>query len=150
MTTSEPAAPKEEAGLLVIVVLKAQHLHDRHHYSKQSPFVELEVTNSDKERTAVDPDGGQQPCESSRRRRKTVRAASGRVFRERMLIPGRICVARAVWDEEFRMPVFRIGDEPQYLYLRVMREEGHDDSELIGEAKVLLDGSWTEFDGASP
>ncbi|POY76666.1 hypothetical protein BMF94_0258 [Rhodotorula taiwanensis] len=112
MATAEPAAPKEEAGLLVIVVLKAQHLHDRHHYSKQSPFVELEVTNSDKERTAVDPDGGQ----------------------------------HSFWDEEFRMPVFRIGDEPQYLYLRVMREEGHDDSELIGEAKVLLDGSWTEFD----
>lgn len=56
----------------------------------------------------------------------------------------------AVWDEEFRVPVFRVGDEPQYLYLRVLREEGRDDSELIGEAKVLLDGSWTEFDGQSP
>lgn len=54
---------RTEIGLLVVVVLKAQHLHDPHHFSKQDPFVEVEVSNSERARTRVDPDGGQQPGE---------------------------------------------------------------------------------------
>ncbi|GAA5977996.1 hypothetical protein JCM10908_004189 [Rhodotorula pacifica] len=107
-----PARVKREAGLLVVVVLKAQHLHDRHRFSKQDPFVEIEVTNSSKARTRADPDGGQTP----------------------------------LWDEEFRMSVYEVEGEQQYLHIRTMREESPTDHELIGEAKILLDGSWTEFD----
>lgn len=56
--------PKREAGLLVIVVLKAQHLHHRHEASKQdAAFVEVEITNSGKARTRADSDGEQDPCE---------------------------------------------------------------------------------------
>lgn len=104
---------RTEIGLLVVVVLKAQHLHDPHHFSKQDPFVEVEVSNSERARTRVDPDGGQQPA----------------------------------WDEEFRIPVFAVaGETEQFLHVRAMRQEREGDDELIGEAKVLLDGSWTEYD----
>ena len=55
--------PKREAGLLVIVVLKAQHLHQRHEASKQdAAFVEIEVTNCGRARTRADSDGKQDPC----------------------------------------------------------------------------------------
>ncbi|GAA6016656.1 hypothetical protein JCM8202_006119 [Rhodotorula sphaerocarpa] len=104
---------RTEIGLLVVVVLKAQHLHDPHHFSKQDPFVEVEVSNSERARTRVNPDGGQQPA----------------------------------WDEEFRIPVFAVaGETEQFLHVRAMRQEREGDDELIGEAKVLLDGSWTEYD----
>ncbi|GAA5874303.1 hypothetical protein JCM3774_000935 [Rhodotorula dairenensis] len=113
MASVDSHKPRREAGLLVIVVLKAQHLHDRHHPgSKQDPFVEVEVTNSGKARTAADIGGGEQP----------------------------------LWDEEFRMRVYEIDGEQQYLQIRAMRATGGADHELIGEAKVRLDGSWTEFD----
>ncbi|KWU46507.1 hypothetical protein RHOSPDRAFT_31965 [Rhodotorula sp. JG-1b] len=105
--------PKREAGLLVIVVLKAQHLHHRHEASKQdAAFVEVEITNSGKARTRADSDGEQDP----------------------------------LWDEEFRMTVYEVEGEPQYLHVRTMRQGNATDDELIGAAKILLDGSWTEFD----
>lgn len=60
------------------------------------------------------------------------------------------CLATtAVWDEEFRFRIFEVEGEQQYLHVRVMREERKDEVELIGEAKILVDGSWREFDGAS-
>lgn len=65
MTTADTLEPcRREAGLLVIVVLKAQYLHDRHVTPEtQDPFVEVEVTNSGKARTAADLGGGEHPCE---------------------------------------------------------------------------------------
>lgn len=56
----------------------------------------------------------------------------------------------SAWDEEFRIPVFAVaGETQQFLHVRAMRQEREGDDELIGEAKVLLDGSWTEYDGES-
>lgn len=54
---------------------------------------------------------------------------------------------RAVWDEEFRMTVYEVEGEQQYLHVRTMRQVSATEDEVIGEAKILLDGSWTEFDG---
>ncbi|BGP30179.1 hypothetical protein JCM10296v2_001931 [Rhodotorula toruloides] len=102
---------RRELGMLVVVVLKAQHLADPHRFSKQDPLVELEY-DSRKERTQVDKGGGQTP----------------------------------LWDEEFRFRIFEAEGEQQYLHVRVMREERKDEVELIGEAKILVDGSWREFD----
>lgn len=59
-------------------------------------------------------------------------------------------LATTAWDEEFRIPVFAVaGETEQFLHVRAMRQEREGDDELIGEAKVLLDGSWTEYDGES-
>ncbi|KAJ8295547.1 Merlin [Rhodotorula toruloides] len=102
---------RRELGMLVVVVLKAQHLADPHRFSKQDPLVELEY-DSRRERTQVDKGGGQTP----------------------------------LWDEEFRFRIFEAEGEQQYLHVRVMREERKDEVELIGEAKILVDGSWREFD----
>lgn len=52
---------KTEAGLLVIVVLKAQHLQEAS--KQQNLFVEVEVTNSGKARTRADSDGEEDPRE---------------------------------------------------------------------------------------
>ena len=45
------------------------------------------------------------------------------------------------------MTVYEVEGEPQYLHVRTMRQGNATDDELIGAAKILLDGSWTEFDG---
>lgn len=101
---------KTKVGLLVIVVLKAQHLHEAS--KQQNLFVEVEVTNSGKARTRADSDGEEDP----------------------------------LWDEEFRMTVYEVEGEQQYLHIRTMRQGSATEGEVIGEAKILLDGSWTEFD----
>lgn len=120
--------------MLVVVVLKAQHLADPHRFSKQDPLVELEY-DSRRERTQVDKGGGQTPrtLPVSNARKKLADCQSR---------------TRAVWDEEFRFRIFEAEGEQQYLHVRVMREERKDEVELIGEAKILVDGSWREFDGA--
>ncbi|BGP13911.1 hypothetical protein JCM10213v2_001849 [Rhodosporidiobolus nylandii] len=106
---------RRELGMLVVVVLKAQHLPDPHKFSKQDPFVllNLETQTEDVRRTKADKGGGQHP----------------------------------LWDDEFRFRIFEPEEGQQnILHLRVMRQERKDEEELIGEAKVLADGSWTEFD----
>ncbi|GAA5978815.1 hypothetical protein JCM11641_003572 [Rhodosporidiobolus odoratus] len=111
---STPPQPKE-LGLLIVVILKGQHLPDPHKFSKQDPFVVCSLSsNPDKEyKTRVDKGGGQHP----------------------------------VWDDEFRLRVFEPQEgEKSILNLKVMREERKDDVELIGEANILADGSWKEFD----
>ncbi|BGO97804.1 hypothetical protein NBRC10513v2_001800 [Rhodotorula toruloides] len=108
---ADAARHRRELGMLVVVVLKAQHLADPHRFSKQDPLVELEY-DSRRERTQVDKGGGQTP----------------------------------LWDEEFRFRIFEAEGEQQYLHVRVMREERKDEVELIGEAKILVDGTWREFD----
>lgn len=47
------------------------------------------------------------------------------------------------------MTVYEVEGEQQYLHVRTMCQGDATDNELIGEAKILLDGSWTEFDGTS-
>lgn len=67
------------------------------------------------------------------------------VTRSKADLPG--LPQRAVWDEEFRMTVYEVEGEQQYLHIRTRRQASATDDELVGEAKILLDGSWTEFDG---
>ncbi|KAL8278463.1 hypothetical protein RQP46_009153 [Phenoliferia psychrophenolica] len=52
---------KREIGRLVVVVLKAKSLHDNHTFSKQDPYAVVELTNSTKEKTKEDRNGGQHP-----------------------------------------------------------------------------------------
>ena len=50
----------KELGILVIVVLKGQHLIDNHTFYKQDPYVKLSLSGATKQ-TPVDPKGGQHP-----------------------------------------------------------------------------------------
>ena len=61
--------------------------------------------------------------------------------------------ARTVWDEEFRFRLFEVDGSPrQHLVVKVKRRErdGEDDVDLVGEARIMVDGSWDHFDRASP
>jgi len=50
----------KELGTLCIVVLKAQHLPDKHTFYKQDPYVKLSLSGATQQ-TPVDPKGGQHP-----------------------------------------------------------------------------------------
>ncbi|GAA5978409.1 hypothetical protein JCM5350_001155 [Sporobolomyces pararoseus] len=119
MNETTPAA-RRELGLLILVVLKAQHLPDPHKFSKQDPFVIAELgegENLQTVRTQTDRGGGQHPLWDEEFRMK-------------------------LYEEEGKL-------EGQRLTLKVMRKEGTraKDEELIGEGSVLVDGmSWREFD----
>lgn len=54
-----------------------------------------------------------------------------------------------VWDEEFRFTVYEVEGEQQKLKITVMRQEHKQESEVVGEAYVAIDGKWkdNEFDG---
>ncbi|GAA5957945.1 hypothetical protein JCM21900_005563 [Sporobolomyces salmonicolor] len=105
-----------ELGMLIVVIIKAQHLHDPHHFSKPDCLVTIEHTNSDAAmvlQTRLAEGGGQHP----------------------------------VWDEEFRMRIFEpLEGEQPLLELRVLRQTHKDEAELVGEAHVVVDGTWKEFD----
>ncbi|GAA5947272.1 hypothetical protein JCM3765_001599 [Sporobolomyces pararoseus] len=113
-------AARRELGLLILVILKAQHLPDPHKFSKQDPFVIAELgegENVQTVRTQTDRGGGQHPLWDEEFRMK-------------------------LYEEEGKT-------EGQRLSLKVMRKEGTraKDQELIGEGSVLVDGkSWREFD----
>ncbi|GAA5902688.1 hypothetical protein JCM5296_001258 [Sporobolomyces johnsonii] len=115
--SSAQALPvRRELGMLIVVIIKAQHLHDPHHFSKQDCLVTVEHVGSDTGtvfQTKVAKGGGQHP----------------------------------EWDEEFRIRLFEpLEGEQQLLKLQVMRQEHKDEAELVGEAHVLVDGTWREFD----
>ncbi|GAA6064688.1 hypothetical protein JCM10212_001607 [Sporobolomyces blumeae] len=52
---------KRELGLVVLVILKAQHLPDPHHFSKQDPFCVAQLGEEPPVQTRVDRGGGQHP-----------------------------------------------------------------------------------------
>ncbi|GAA5900317.1 uncharacterized protein JCM6883_002807 [Sporobolomyces salmoneus] len=53
-------SPRKELGLLIVVILKAQHLPDPHRFSKQDPFV-IATLGEEEVRTKTDKGGGQVP-----------------------------------------------------------------------------------------
>ncbi|GAA5835449.1 hypothetical protein JCM9279_004543 [Rhodotorula babjevae] len=122
-----PLPPKNhrgrELGLLVAVVDRARNLDcGSSDGAPPPPFVELALTGSvdPKVRTRVDDRGrGEVP----------------------------------VWDEEFRFRLFEVDGSPrQHLVVKVKRREhdqgdhGEADVELVGEARIMVDGSWDHFD----
>lgn len=56
----------------------------------------------------------------------------------------------AVWDEEFRFRLFEVDGSPrQHLVIRVQRRynrDGEVELELVGEARIVVDGSFDAFD----
>lgn len=50
----------KELGTLVVVVLKAKNLHDRHSFYKQNPYAKITL-NGKTSRTGADIKGGQHP-----------------------------------------------------------------------------------------
>jgi hypothetical protein len=54
-----------------------------------------------------------------------------------------------VWDDEFRFTVYEVEGEQQKLKITVMRQEHKQETEVVGEAYVAIDGKWKdhEFDG---
>lgn len=50
----------KELGTLVVVVLKAKNLHDRHSFYKQDPYAKITL-NGKSFKTDADPKGGQHP-----------------------------------------------------------------------------------------
>lgn len=51
----------QELGTLVVVVLKARNLNDKHSFYKQDAFAQISLGSGPKKRTAVDVKGGQHP-----------------------------------------------------------------------------------------
>ncbi|GAA5901480.1 hypothetical protein JCM8208_001814 [Rhodotorula glutinis] len=121
-----PLPPKNqrgrELGLLVAVVDRARNLDcsstDAVAPPPPPPFVELALTGSvdPKTRTRVDDRGRGEA---------------------------------PVWDEEFRFRLFEVdGSARQHLVVKVKRR-GHDEVdevELVGEARIVVDGTWDHFD----
>ncbi|GAA6057654.1 hypothetical protein JCM3770_000282 [Rhodotorula araucariae] len=117
-----PPPPKNvrgrEVGLLVAVVDRARNLLSSGASSEQDAFVEVGLTGS--------------PDPSMRTKSTKVDERDGQV---------------PVWDEEFRFRLFEVdGTARQSLVLSVNRQERDDDVEIVGEARIMVDGSWDHFD----
>ncbi|GAA5840430.1 hypothetical protein JCM5353_004400 [Sporobolomyces roseus] len=116
MNPPPPSSRRRELGLIVLVILKAQHLQDPHKFSKQDPFCIARLGEDGEEvRTIVDKNGGQVPLWDEEFRLKLYQDLDSEV-------------------------------EGQVLNLRIMRKEGRDEELIGEGNVRIDGKSWREFD----